>query len=68
MCSTGVFSNLTKILDDTACNVIKRETLAQVFFCEFCEVFKNTIFTEHLLKTASEFTYESVYKIYIIKL
>ena len=65
MCSTGVFSNLTKILDDTACNVIKRETLAQVFFCE---VFKNTFFTEHLLKTASEFTYESVYKIYIIKL
>ena len=23
---------------------IKKETLAQVFFCEFCEVFKNTIF------------------------
>ena len=30
-----------------ACNVIRKETLAQVFSCEFCEVFKNT-FTEHL--------------------
>ena len=25
-----------------------RETLAQVFPCEFCEFFKNTCFTEHL--------------------
>ena len=24
------------------------ETLAQVFSCEFCEIFKNTFFTEHL--------------------
>ena len=24
-----------------ACNFIKKETLAQVFFCEFCEIFKN---------------------------
>ena len=30
-----------------ACNVIRKETLAQVFSCGFCEVFKNT-FTEHL--------------------
>ena len=30
------------------CNVIKKETLAQVFFCEFCEISKNTFFTEHL--------------------
>ena len=28
--------------------VIKRETLAQVFSCEFCEIFKNTFLTEHL--------------------
>ena len=27
---------------------IKRETLGQVFFCEFCEIFKNTFFTEEL--------------------
>ena len=36
-----------------ACNFIKIETLAQVFSCEFCEVSKNTFFTEHLWATAS---------------
>ena len=32
---------------------MKKETLAQVFFCEFCEISKNTSFTEHLWTTAS---------------
>ena len=32
---------------------IKKETLAQVFSCEFCEVSKNTFFTEQLWTTAS---------------
>ena len=32
---------------------IKKETLAEVFYCEFCEIFKNTFFTEHLWTTAS---------------
>ena len=32
-----------------ACNFIKKGTLAQVFSCEFCEISKNTFFTEHLL-------------------
>ena len=27
-----------------ACNFIKKETLVQVFSCEFCEIFKNTFF------------------------
>ena len=36
-------------------NFIKKETLARVFSCEFCEIFKNTFLTEHLLATASEF-------------
>ena len=31
-----------------ACNVIKKGTLAQVFSCEFGEIFKNTFFKEHL--------------------
>ena len=31
-----------------ACNFIKKETLAEVFSCEFCEIFKNTIFGEYL--------------------
>ena len=30
------------------------ETQAQVFSCEFCEIFNNTFFTEHLWTTASE--------------
>ena len=31
-----------------ACNVIKKETLAQVFSCEFCKISLSTFFTEHL--------------------
>ena len=29
-------------------NIIKKESLVQVFCCEFCEISKNTFFTEHL--------------------
>ena len=36
---------LTKL---QACNFIKKETLAQVFSCEFCEISRNTFPTEHL--------------------
>ena len=32
---------------------IKKETLAQAFSCEFCEISQNTFLTEHLWKTAS---------------
>ena len=35
-----------------AWNSINKETLAQVFSCEFFEIFKNTYFTEHLRTTA----------------
>ena len=34
-------------------NFIKKK-LAQVFSCEFCEIFKNTFFTEQLRVTASD--------------
>ena len=30
-----------------ACNLIKQETLAQVFSCEFCEILKNSFFIEN---------------------
>ena len=30
-----------------------KDTPTQVFFCEICEIFKNTYFEEHLWKTAS---------------
>ena len=35
-------------------NFIKKETLTQVLCCQFCEISKNTFFTEHLWATASE--------------
>ena len=35
-------------LQAEACNFIKYEILAQVFSCEFCEIFENTVFTEYL--------------------
>ena len=36
-----------------ACNFIKKETLVQVFRSEFCEICKNTFFTDHPWATAS---------------
>ena len=44
----GVLKNFAKF------NFIKKETLALMFSCEFCESFKNTFFTELLWTTASE--------------
>ena len=31
-----------------ACSCFKKETLAQVFSCKFCEICKNTFYTEHV--------------------
>ena len=36
------------LLFSQACNVIKKETPSQVFSCQFCEIFKNIFFIEHL--------------------
>ena len=33
--------------------LFKKETLVQVFSCEFCQISKDTFFTEHLQSTAS---------------
>ena len=38
-----------------ACNFIKKEALAQVFSCEFCEISKNTFFYKTPLVAASGF-------------
>ena len=43
-------SFLIKLQVET-CNFIKKETLAQVFPCEFFKIFKNNFFTEHLWTT-----------------
>ena len=50
--SCAIVSFLLK-LQAEACSFVKRGTLTQVFSCEFCEIFKNTLFTEHHLVTAS---------------
>ena len=42
--------------ESPACNFIKKETLAQT--CEYCEISKNTLFTENLWTTASKFVTE----------
>ena len=49
----GVIKNFVKFTRKHLCqglffNLIKKETLAQVFSCEFCEIFKNIFFTEQL--------------------
>ena len=43
---------LLKISPDV-CNFIKKETPVEMFSSEFCEIFKNIFFTEHLWTTAS---------------
>ena len=49
-CEKGVLRNFAKFTGTLpkACNFIKKETLAQVFSCEFCEISKNTFLMEHL--------------------
>ena len=39
-------------LQASACNFMKEEALVQVFFCDFCKIFKNAFFTELLWKNA----------------
>ena len=41
-------------LQASICNFIKKETPTHVFSCEFCELFKNTYFIEHIRVTAFE--------------
>ena len=41
-------------LQTSACNFIKKETLAQVFSCEFCEISKNIFFYRTPPVAASE--------------
>ena len=56
----GVLRNFAKFTGNHLCqslffNFIKKETLTQVFFCDFWEIFKNTFLTEHLRPTATYF-------------
>ena len=49
LCQSLFFNKVT----DPAFSFIKKETLIQVFSFEFCEISKNTFFTEHLWAAAS---------------
>ena len=59
----GILRNFAKIHRKTAVSksffnkvagLSPEETLAQVFSCEFCDISKNTFFTEHLWVIASD--------------
>ena len=50
-CKKGVLRNFTEFTGKHL--FIKKETLAQVFSCEFCKISNNTFFTGHLQKIAS---------------
>ena len=39
----GILRNFSKFTVKHQCNLIKKETMAQVFSCEFCEISKNTL-------------------------
>ena len=56
----GVLRNFARFTGEhrpEACNFIQKETLAQVFSCEFSEISKNIFFTEHLWTTAAIITW-----------
>ena len=48
----------------SACNLIQKETLAQVFSCKFCEIPEKNFFTEHLWAAASG--WPLYYPIYVV--
>ena len=56
-CKKGVLKKFAKytgkrlyqsLFSDKVAYFLKKETLAQAFSCEFCEIFKNCFFIEHL--------------------
>ena len=51
MCQRLFFN---EVVDLRPAALLKKKDLAQVFSCEFCEIFNNTFFTEHLRVTASD--------------
>ena len=42
------FLKILQNSQENKCNVMEKEALVQIFSSEFCEVLKNTLFTEHL--------------------
>ena len=50
LCQSLFFNKVASLRPAT----LFKKRLAQVFSCDFFEIFKDTIFTEHIWKTASE--------------
>ena len=56
----SILRNFAKFTGKRLCQSLffnKKETLAQVFSCDFCEISKNPFFIEHLGTTASLYTF-----------
>ena len=53
LCQSPFFN---KVEDLQACNFIKKETVAQVFSCEFCEISKNTFYYRTRMVAATALT------------
>ena len=53
-----------RMTQDSVWNFVKKEILTEEFSCEFCEIFQNIFFTEHLWTNASR--YSSKYLFYIV--
>ena len=49
-----IFLFLFSFYEPQICNFIKNETPVHVFSCQFCKIFKNTYFVEHLRTAVSE--------------
>ena len=49
-----MLENLLVNLQASAYNSVKKETLAQVLSCKFCEIFKIIFLTEHLRAATSD--------------
>ena len=58
-------SFFNKVADLKPATLVK-EIPAQVLPCEFCEIVKNTFFTEHLRMTAHDVTYSRNYFCYSV--
>ena len=53
LCQSLIFNKVARL---RPANFSKKEALAQVFSCEFCEISKNAYSVEHLWVTASNHT------------
>ena len=56
-----VFLEISQNCRPQVCNIIKEETLAQVFSCEFGEISKNTLFYRTPLVAASMIIFQYKY-------